>query len=81
MPKILIPVRLDPDIAAKLDEIVVSGVGDRSDHLRQAVSEYIARYGGMLPAQVSHSSSLLSTEGETDPLEPAFPLESPLRVA
>lgn len=81
MPKILIPVRLDPDIAAKLDEIVVSGVGDRSDHLRQAVSEYIARHGRMLPAQVSHSNSHLSIEGETDPLEPDFPLESPLRVA
>lgn len=80
MPKILIPVRLDPDIAAKLDEIVVSGVGDRSDHLRQAVSEYIARHGATSPVQVSHSSSHLSIEGETDHAEPAF-VESLLRVA
>jgi metal-responsive CopG/Arc/MetJ family transcriptional regulator len=53
MAKILIPVRLDPDIAAKLDEIVVRGVGDRSDHLRQAVSEYIARHNGTLSFQES----------------------------
>lgn len=80
MPKILIPVRLDPDIAAKLDEIVVSGVGDRSDHLRQAVSEYIARHGATPPVQVSRLNSHLSTEGETDLSEPAF-VGSPLRVA
>lgn len=80
MPKILIPVRLDPEIAAELDAIVASSVGDRSDHLRRAVSEYIARNRQASPVPVSRQETHLSTEGEMDPPEPAVD-KSLLRVA
>jgi metal-responsive CopG/Arc/MetJ family transcriptional regulator len=80
MPKVLIPVRLDPEMAARLDEIVASSVGDRSDHLRRAVSEYIFRNSQASPVPVSRQETHLSTEGETDPSEPAVD-ESLLRVA
>lgn len=80
MPKQLIPVRLEPETVEQLDQIVAASVGERSDHLRQAVSEYIARHGATPPVQVSHHVSPLSTEDETDHAEPAF-VESPLRVA
>lgn len=76
-----INVRVTETTIQQLDAIVNASLLDRSDHIRLAVSEYIARHSATTPAQVSHLSSLLSTEGETDPLEPAFPLESPLRVA
>lgn len=72
MPKQLIPVRLEPETVEQLDQIVAASVGERSDHLRQAVSEYIARHSATPPVQVSHPVSPLSTKGETDPLEPAF---------
>lgn len=67
-----INVRVTETTIQQLDAIVSASLLDRSDHIRLALSDYIARHGGTPPVQVSHSSSHLSTEGETDPLEPAF---------
>lgn len=44
MPKVLTPVRLDPEKLEQLDEIVRRTAGERSDHLRKAVEEYIERH-------------------------------------
>lgn len=45
MAKILTPVRLDQDKLEALDKIVKQSAGERSDHLRRAVEEYIERHG------------------------------------
>jgi metal-responsive CopG/Arc/MetJ family transcriptional regulator len=47
--KQLVPVRLDPDVLEQLDRIVAESVGERSDHLRAAVAQYIARHQDLLP--------------------------------
>lgn len=44
MPKQLVPVRLDSEVLEQLDKIVAQSVGERSDHLREAVAQYIARH-------------------------------------
>ena len=37
--------RIDEDVVTELDQIVAEvGLGNRSDHLRKAVVEYIHRY-------------------------------------
>lgn len=36
--------RVTPEIVEQLDEIVEQSVGDRSDHIRQAIAEYIKRH-------------------------------------
>lgn len=75
-----INVRVTEATLQQLDAIASNSLLDRSDHVRLALGEYIARHGATPPVQVSHPVSPLSTEGETDPLEPAF-FGSPLRVA
>lgn len=37
-------VRVNPQLAARLDAIVAASIGDRSDHIRAAISEYITRH-------------------------------------
>ena len=49
MPKQLVPVRLDPEVLEQLDQIVAQSVGERSDHLRAAVAQYIARHQDLSP--------------------------------
>lgn len=69
-----INVRVTEATLQQLDAIVNTSLLDRSDHIRLALSDYIARHGGT-PAQVSRLDSHLSTEGETDfPMttDPAF---------
>lgn len=39
-----IKARVSPDTIVQLDGIVATSVGDRSDHIRQAIVEYIARH-------------------------------------
>lgn len=36
--------RLSEDMMARLDAIVAASIGDRSDHIRAAISDYIARH-------------------------------------
>lgn len=39
-----IKARVTPDLVTRLDTIVSQNTGDRSDHIRQAIVEYIARH-------------------------------------
>ena len=41
--RVMLWARVEDETAAKLDEIVATSAGDRSDHIRQALAEYIAR--------------------------------------
>lgn len=36
--------RVNPEIVERLDKVVERSTGDRSDHIRQALAEYIARH-------------------------------------
>ena len=47
---VVLNVRTTPDTLRDLDAIVVNSVGDRSDHLRKALEEYIERNKNLLPA-------------------------------
>lgn len=73
-------VRVTEATLQQLDAIVGASLLDRSDHIRLALGEYIARHGETAPSQVSRQVSHLSTDGETDSPEPAVD-ESLLRVA
>lgn len=39
-----IKARVTPEIVDRLDKVVERSTGDRSDHIRQALAEYIARH-------------------------------------
>lgn len=39
-----IKARVTPDLVTRLDTIVSQNTGDRSDHIRQAIVEYINRH-------------------------------------
>ena len=67
-----INVRVTETTLQQLDAIVNASLLDRSDHVRLALSEYIARRSGTLPSQFSRPDSHLSMEDETDLPEPAF---------
>lgn len=43
--------RVVPEIVQQLDAIVDANTGDRSDHIRQALIEYIARHPQALQAE------------------------------
>lgn len=43
-------VRVNPQLAARLDAVVAASIGDRSDHIRAAISEYITRHEPALQA-------------------------------
>lgn len=38
-----IKARVTPDLIERLDRIVAAGIGDRSDHIRQAIVEFVER--------------------------------------
>jgi predicted transcriptional regulator len=41
----VVKARVDAAMLVALDEVVAASVGDRSDHVRKAVEEYVRRYG------------------------------------
>jgi predicted transcriptional regulator len=77
MPKQLIPVRLEPETVEQLDQIVAVSVGERSDHLRKAIEEYIARYSQEInpdPIIDSLASRYVMPDDDGDPY-PAYLIE------
>lgn len=46
---VVINVRTTPDKVQALDAIATNSVGDRSDHLRKALDEYIERNKHLIP--------------------------------
>lgn len=44
-----IKARVTPDLIEQLDRIVAAGIGDRSDHIRQALAEYVQRHDVAIP--------------------------------
>lgn len=44
-----IKARVTPDLVERLDRIVATGIGDRSDHIRQALVEYVERHDVAVP--------------------------------
>jgi len=44
-----IKARVTPDLIERLDRIVAAGIGDRSDHIRQALVEYVERHDAAAP--------------------------------
>jgi metal-responsive CopG/Arc/MetJ family transcriptional regulator len=76
MPKQLVPVRIEPETLSQLDRIVAISVGERSDHLRKAIEEYIARYSQEIkPDPILDSlASRYIPEDDGDPY-PAYLIE------
>ena len=44
MAKVMLWARVEEDTIARLDEVVAANAGDRSDHIRKALDEYIRRH-------------------------------------
>lgn len=48
--------RVEDETIVKLDEIVAASIGDRSDHIRKALDEYIRRH--QVKAEWAEASTL-----------------------
>lgn len=44
MKTVILQARVSPELSDRLDTVVIQNTGDRSDHIRQAIVEYIARH-------------------------------------